>query len=88
VSFGGKVADQIIIHAPDSISVKVPAGVTGIVNVSVLTRAGMSSAAFDDTWVLVAPDNIPLSGPKVFGVIPQSAPPGADVTILGPACDR
>jgi hypothetical protein len=84
VSFGDRVTDVIGVNAPDSIFVTVPADVTGIVNVSLLTRAGMSSGSFDDTWVLVAPNAVPFPiGPAVFGVVPQSAPSGTKVRILG-----
>lgn len=85
VSFGDKVSDRIDIVNPDEIVVRVPDDVSGVVTVSVLTRAGLATGPFDDTWVLVAPAVTPahLAGPAVFGVIPNSGPPGTQVKIIG-----
>jgi hypothetical protein len=75
-----------LISNPDSIAVEVPAAADGIVNVSLLTRAGASVSSFDETWVLVAPDRPPSPGPNipmVFGVLPTTAAPGTTVAIFG-----
>ena len=85
VSFGEKVSDRMDVVKPDEIVVRVPDDVTGVVTVSVLTRAGLATGPFSNTWVLVAPAITPahLAGPAVFGVIPNSALPGTNVKIIG-----
>jgi hypothetical protein len=75
-----------LVSSPDTITVEVPANATGIVDVSVLTRTGMSQGAIDDTWILIAPDRPPRAGPTtpvVFGVVPSSGPAGTPVKIFG-----
>jgi hypothetical protein len=85
VSFGNELTTEPpLIARRDSISVRVPAHASGIVNVTLLTRAGASIGSFDDTWVLVAPSvPSPSGGPKVWGVVPASGPPGTTAKILG-----
>lgn len=62
-----------------------PAGATGIVNVSVITRAGASESSFDDTWVFVHTEEPmhDLGRPAVWGVAPSSGSPGDTVKVLG-----
>jgi hypothetical protein len=85
VFFGQQAtATAPLVAQPDSITVTVPDGVTGIVDVSLLTRAGASAGPNDETWILLAPDHPPSAGsaPLVLGVQPASASPGTTVTIL------
>lgn len=68
-----------------TIKAVVPAGATGIVNVSVITRAGASESSFDDTWVFVHTEEPmhDLGRPAVWGVAPSSGSPGDTVKVLG-----
>jgi hypothetical protein len=85
VFFGNEAATDVRIAAADTIFVTVPTNVSGIVNLSLLTRAGGDGGTFDDTWVIASPDvpRLPSPGPIVFGVKPDTGPAGTLVTILG-----
>ena len=84
VAFGDAVTDTISVVNRDEIVVEVPRGVTGIVNVSFVTRRGLAAGSFDDSWFLIAPTSIPTgTAPVVFGLEPSTAPTGATVKILG-----
>jgi hypothetical protein len=91
VSFGdsldGVVGDlgDIRVDSPTSISVRLPNAVSGIVNVSLVTRAGVATGPPLDTWVLLAPDHVSpgIVEPQVFGITPSTAAAGESVTVLG-----
>ena len=85
VFFGNEPTTGITIDAADSITVTVPTNVSGIVTVSLLTRAGGDGGTFDETWVIASPDvpHPPSPDPIVFGLVPSTGPAGTTVTILG-----
>jgi hypothetical protein len=85
VMFGDVRSTNIDVVGLDRISVEVPAGASGLVPVSYLTRRGMVTGPLEETFFLVTPSpfpNVPAE-PAVFAVQPSSAPPGSTVTILG-----
>jgi len=64
--------------------VTVPEDASGIVTISVVTRAGPSQSTFAQSWFLVAqPVLVPSGPPVVFGLVPPHGPAGTAVTILG-----
>jgi hypothetical protein len=84
VTFGGVPSRSIWRLALDEISVTVPDGVSGIVTVDLVTRAGPTNATFEQSWFLVAePVPVPGTAPVVFGLVPSSGAAGTKVKILG-----
>jgi hypothetical protein len=86
VFFGDVGTDQFSMRSFDELDVVIPSGVSGIVTISYLTRRGLTTGSFDDSWFLVAPSGTPVVGssePAVFGIIPPSGSAGTEVTILG-----
>ena len=86
VLFGDVRTEQFSMRSFDELDVVIPSGVSGIVTISYLTRRGLTTGSFDDSWFLVAPSGTPVVGssePAVFGIISPSGSAGTEVTILG-----
>jgi hypothetical protein len=79
VNFGaGDPAVFFTVNSPTSMTVTAPPGALGIVDVTVTTPGGSSSAAAGDHYTYVVPPT-----PAVTGVSPSSGPNGTAVTITG-----